>query len=112
MLVVPGPAEGALVLDVGLGGPVVGDDLRGVDVDAVLVVKGRVGALPGGDAAAAVAERQGGLGDVERAEAVEEVCLSGDDGVVEVGVAQLADVDLEEYVSTWYIQVQQVKWST
>lgn len=97
MLVVPGPAEGAAARDGGLGGPVVGEDLGGVDVDAVLVGEVRgVGALPGGDAAAAVAQGEGRVGDVEGAEAVEEVGLAGDDGVVKVGVAQLADVDLEE----------------
>lgn len=85
--VVPGTAEGALAHNLGLGGPVVGDDLGRVNVHAVLVGKGRVGALPGGDAAAAVAQREGRLGYVERAEAVEEVGLAGDHHVVKVGVA-------------------------
>lgn len=85
--VVPRPAQGALAGDVGLGGPVVGEDLARVDVDAVLVGEGRVGALPGGYAAAAVPQGQGRLGNVERAEAVEEVGLAGDDHVVEIGVA-------------------------
>lgn len=85
--VVPRPAEGAYALDLGLGGPVVGNHLRRVDVHAVLVGEGGVCALPGRDAAAAVAEGEGGLGDVERAEAVEEVRLAGHDDVVEVGIA-------------------------
>lgn len=65
-----------------------------VDVDAVRVGEGRVGALPRGDAAAAGAQGEAGRLDPRRAEAVEEVGLAGDDGGVDVGVAELADVDL------------------
>jgi hypothetical protein len=94
VLAVPGPSEGALADHLGCDGGVGRDQGRAVEVDAVLVLEGGVGALPGRDAAAAAAEGEGRFLDVERAEAVEEVGLSGDDGVVEVGVAKLPDVDL------------------
>lgn len=38
------------------------------------------------------------------AEAVEEVGLTGEDGFVEVGVAEFADVDLEEESVRWLIE--------
>lgn len=65
------------------------------DVGAVLVGEGGggVGAFPGGDAPAAAAQLERRVGDVQRAEAVEEVGLSGDDAVRHVAVAELADVD-------------------
>lgn len=45
------------------------------DVHAVLVGEGRVGALPGRDAAAAGAQLQRGPRDPAGAEAVEEICV-------------------------------------
>jgi len=53
-----------------------------VDVGAVGVGEGGVCAFPGDDAAAAGAEGEGGGGDPEGAEAVEEVGLAGDGAVV------------------------------
>lgn len=47
-----------------------------MDVDSVIVAHGRVGALPGGDAAAAGAEDDLGGLDEESAEAVQEVGLA------------------------------------
>lgn len=95
VLGVPGAAERAAAGEGRGDGGVGGEDPAVVgDVDAVLVGEGRVGALPGGDAAAAVAQRQRRVGDPGGAEAVEEVGLAGDDVVVEVGVSELADVEL------------------
>lgn len=85
--VVPGAAQGALPFDGWYGGLVVSEELGRVDVYAVFVGEGSVGALPGGDAAAAVPQGEGRVRDVQRAEAVEEVGLPGNDGVIEVGVA-------------------------
>lgn len=111
VLLVPGPTQGAAALD-GLGdGRVGGQHLRVGNVDAVLVLKGRIGActesellsscragteptLPSRDAASAIAQREGGPFDVGRAEAVQEVRLAGDHGVVEVGVTQLPHIEL------------------
>lgn len=94
MRVVPRPAQGAFTRHLGLGGPVVGEDLGGVDVYAVLVGEGGVGALPGRDATAAVAEREGRFGDVQCPEPVQEVRLACYNDIVKVCVAQLADIDL------------------
>lgn len=66
---------------------------RVVDVDAVAILKRRVCAFPRGDAAAAAAQgKQAGL-DPCGAEAVQEVGLAGDFGIVNVGVAEFADVE-------------------
>ena len=89
---IPGPAEGAPALD-GQGG--VGLLHGGVDdVDAEFVGVGGVGAFPGGDAAAARAQRDQAVVDPAGAEAVEEVGLSGHFAVFDEGVAELTDVDL------------------
>lgn len=56
LLGVPWAAQGAGALDLSRRRGVVGDELGRVDVDAVLVLKGRVGTLPGGDAAPAVSQ--------------------------------------------------------
>jgi hypothetical protein len=56
--------------------------VRIVNVDAVFVGVGGVGAFPGRDAAAAAPQGDGRVGDPERAEAVEEVGLAGYYGVV------------------------------
>lgn len=98
MRIVPRPAKGTFTHNLGLGRPVVGNHLGRVDVDAVFVGECGVGALPSGDATPTVAEREGGFGDVERAEAVEEICFTGYDDVVEVGVSKLADIDLEKEI--------------
>ena len=57
------------------------------DVDAVFVGECRVGAFPGCDTAAAVAERDGGLLYPGCAEAVEEIGFSCYFAVFEVSVA-------------------------
>lgn len=94
MLTVPGSSKGAFSSDCPPNGRVRRFHSRRDDVDTVLVLEGRVGPLPGCDAAAAVAQEDlGGLHPCG-AEAVEEVGLSGDDVLVEVCVAELADVDL------------------
>lgn len=85
--VVPGPAQGAGALDLGLGGPIVGEDLGRVDIHAVFVGERGVGTLPGCDATAAMAEGEGRVGDVECSEPIEEVRLAGYNDIVEVCVS-------------------------
>lgn len=95
MLRVPRPAERTLARDVQRG---ISFLYRAVvDVDTVLVLKGRVRALPGCDPAAAAAEEDVTGLNPEGAEAVEEICLACDGGFVHVYVSQLADVDLGKY---------------
>lgn len=89
---VPGAAEGAAAAD-GEGGVGLPHG-RGDDVDAEVVGVGGVAALPGGDAAAARAQRDEAVVHPAGAEAVEEVGLSGHLAVLDEGVAELADVDL------------------
>lgn len=64
------------------------------DVDSVFVGESRVCAFPGCDAAAASAHQDLGGLDKGGTEAVEEVGLSGYGVIEEVGVAELANVDL------------------
>ena len=94
MLRVPRATERAASRERGGDGSIGCADLRVVDVDAVRVGKGRVRAFPSSYAAAAGAQGEEGRLDPERAEAVEEIGLAGDDAVVDVGVAELADVNL------------------
>lgn len=69
----------------------------GVDnVDSVGVGEGRVGAFPGGYAAAAGAQGDGSAFDPGGAEAVEEVSLAGYFAVFDVCVSEFAYVDLDE----------------
>lgn len=84
---VPRPSQGAFADDLGGDGGVGGDQSVAVEIDAVLVGEGRVGSFPGCDAATAGPEREGGFLEIESAEAVEEVGLTGYDGVVEIGVS-------------------------
>lgn len=91
---VPRPPERASAFD-RLGDAGVGSLDVGVDnVHAVVVLEGRVRALPRRDAAAAIAQADVAVLQPRGAEAVQEVGLSGGDAVVEVRAAIFADVDL------------------
>lgn len=67
-----------------------------VDVNAVLVLVGRVGAFPSSDAATTAPKLDVAVLDPKRAESIKEVGLAGDDAVVHVSVADLADVNLRQ----------------
>ena len=73
---------------------IAGMHIRIHDVYSVLVLKRGIGAFPGRDAAAAVPQHHRIALHPRGAEAVEEVGLARDLAVFEVGVAELADVDL------------------
>lgn len=97
--IVPWPAEGTFTHNLSLGRPVVGDDLGRVNVDAIFVGEGGVGALPCGDATSTVTKGQGGLCDVESSKAVEEIGLASYNDIVKVCVSKLANVNLERSLS-------------
>lgn len=94
MLRVPGSTQRAGADNAGCDGAVCGAHVAVYDVHAVFVGECCVCAFPGGYAAAAAAEEDVGGLDPGCAEAVEEVGLAREDGFVEVGVAEFADVDL------------------
>jgi hypothetical protein len=65
-----------------------------VHLTYIFIFKRGISSLPGCNSAAAIAQRDETGLDPGRAEAVEEVGLPGDFVFVEVGVAELANVDL------------------
>lgn len=68
----------------------------GIDnVDAVFVRERGVGSFPGRDATTTVTECDGGLFDPCGTKTVEEVCFASHFAIFEVGVAELADVYLQ-----------------
>lgn len=65
-----------------------------VDIDTILVLKGSVAALPCSNSATTATELHLGRLDPESAEAVEEVCLARNSGIVHISVSKLANIDL------------------
>jgi hypothetical protein len=65
-----------------------------MDVHPVLIGKRGVGAFPCRDTSSAAAKKKFGGFDPQGAESIEEIGLAGNDGLVHVGVAYFADVDL------------------
>ena len=71
------------------------------DINTILVRESGISALPSCDATAAGAERDGCGFHPEGTETVEEVGLPGHFAVLDVGIAQFADVDLEAWSVGW-----------
>ncbi len=71
------------------------------DVDTVFVGEGGIGPFPGGDTTTTAPEGDGGLRNPGSAEAVEEVGFSCYFAVLEVCVAEFADVNLS-IVRVWF----------
>jgi hypothetical protein len=92
-LCIPWATKSTLSFDRRSNGCIGGKDVGIVYVGAVLVHKSRISPLPCDNASAAVAKGECGILDPERAESIQLISLTSDSTIIEVGVADFADIN-------------------